>query len=154
VSTYWDVLNQVKLALCEVPLFQECNVKFAIRKRPALVPLQDSYPQCVISPRAELDETLEGRTSESQWIGYPVYIGLFTDARWDEKTLRFRLDAREAIRQLLIPPKSMRTSSNGIWNVSYTASPSISFGDGPAAPEVDYSWQLFVFIDSQPKPFR
>ena len=153
MSAYGDVLNAVQTALGEISTLQNLSMSFALRKRPSLIPLQDALPQCVISPPADLAEKIFGFSSESIMLEYEVYIGLFFDARWEVSRLEERLAAREAIRKRLHPPKSIAPLVGTIWNSSYNPKPSITFDDDVKAANIDYSWQLFTFIDKQAKGF-
>lgn len=148
MATYWDVLAACEQRIRGMAAFEP--VQITVRKAPVLVPLQDRFPQLVIAPRPDLAEIEAGRTSETLWLGYAVYLGLFTDARWDSDQLRWRLERRAELRDAFLPPKSLAALAPGAWNVSYTPSPAVP---GEIPDNVDGSWQLFTFTTTQPKGF-
>jgi len=148
VATYWDVLSACGQRIETLHAFADTRV--VIRKAPVLVPLQDRFPMLVIAPRADLAEVQIGKTSETLWLGFEIYLGLFVDAQWDVTKLRWRLDRREDLRRAFLPPKSIAFLEGSVWNVQYDPRPNVP----DRIPEnVDGSWQMFCFHNSQSKGF-
>ena len=151
MSAYWDVLEAVERTVVADERFRD--VRVTVRKRPTLKPLVDRFPQLVVAPREDLTESVVGRQSESMWVGYDVYLGLFTDARDDVEILQRRLDYRQFLRELFQRPKSLQQKVNNVWNTEYDPRPAVGFGPDTPAPNVDYSWQRFTFVDYRTKGF-
>lgn len=147
MATYWDVLTACERRIRGMASFEPVHI--TVRKAPVLVPLQDRFPQLVIAPRPDLAEQVVGRTSEGLWLGFEVYFGLLVPGRWDPELLRWRLERRDELRGLFLPPKSIAVGAPGIWNVEYDPAPSVPGGEAP--DNADGSWQKFRFVDDRSK---
>lgn len=143
MSIYSQIIEKVKARLDILDTLAEVNK--TLRKRPAFVPMQDTLPQIVVAPRADLCERVGDLYFGGTTLIFDVYVGLIVDERWDEDHYFERLDWREAIRRDLWEPLRLDLASIGEVDVLYDPAP-VGVDDVP--PNTEGGWQLFSYVIS------
>lgn len=134
------------------PLFASATppVPVAKYKKPEWNPKQHQSIQVLVCCAEDYAE--QARQEESFEKGavlvYRVWVGLIHDERFDDATLRWFLDAREAVR-LAAWDLTLCDDEAGTFDVDYD--PSGAGAKKSNAPNVDESWMRFDFAANLPR---
>lgn len=141
MSLYSDILEAVRQKVESIPSL--AGVRTTLRKSPAYVALQDVLPQVVIAPNETLSESVDQLQFDNNvFLVFDVFIGIITNAEWDESSLFKRLKWREDIRLTLWRIDAL-PGVTSVFDCDYNPSPGVA--QGWLAGNMDASFQQFSF---------
>ncbi len=151
MSLYWDVLEAAHAAVEAIEMFALRTPPVPVQrwKEPKWNPAAKMAIQVLVCPEKNLTPNLgEGATAEHYGRGaelvFPIYVGIIHDSRLAEATLRFRMDAADAVQDALWSLEV--AAAGGGFQVAYD--PSGAGAERSNAPNVDETWVRFDFTIS------
>lgn len=143
MGIYSAIMTAAKPKLAAIAAAKEVP-RLTLRKRPSFEGLIDQMRQIVYATDPNLSErVLELQFGNGCFLEFDLYVGFIVTAEWDEKTLLFRLDLREAIRLALWRDDLITLDDpDREFRCDYEPAPAVT----PSGwPNSDESWQLFTF---------
>lgn len=150
MATYWDVLDAVRTVVQGLSGLDGAEV--SINKWPGFNPLMGSIRGVLIAPNDRLAEKIaELQFDANCWKDYEVFVIVVAEARFDEETIKWRMDRRSDIWNALFKPTALVASVSDEFDVKYDPEP--GGVDGASFPEtLDWTAMKFTYRTSEARP--
>lgn len=148
--TYWDVLAAVKSLAQGLSGFDGLEV--SINKWPGFNPLVGAVRQLIVAPNDRLAERIPEMQFDSNcWKDYEVYLILVSESRYDEETIRWRMERRKELWDALFKPTALVSEVAADFDVNYDPEPGGI--DAASIPKtLDWTAQKFTYRTSEARP--
>ncbi len=145
---YAQILDAVRTTL--TTLLESSGWTVVLHRKPAYDQSFGVLPGVIVAPPEDLAEVVVEETfpdanfpQGAAWLGFPVFVGSFVDARAQQEDPLFgRTNVRETIRLALWKARVLGLETIGEYNVRYD--PKGPGGEKPPA-QVLGTWQKFTF---------